>query len=545
MSKSPSVHRTPRPLRGSLSIGQVLDQLGQVMDRVGGRALAWFLFAAGLAAVAAAAGPAQPDEPGLTDGIWIGPTPSGDTVLQLVSDGDHLAGHSYLVRDGKALSEIPVEAVTVEPIDPGTEGERGVSVEIRLRTGWTLRARLSADRDRLDGVLDVGGGRRQEVALHRAALASVPALAPRPPAAPGEAAFKDQPPAETGDGWATARAGDAGLDPAGIQALMNDVLAGEAGLIHSLLMVKGDRLVVEEYFHGFSRDDLHAINSCTKSVASLLVGLAIARGELAGVDTRVLALFPELRDGAAPGWEDLRVEHLLTMTSGTTWRGGRPPAGPALVRAALSQPPVSPPGARWSYSDLSADLLGAVLQRATGVQADEFAASHLFAPLGITRWSWDQGRSDGFPRLYGTLQLRPRDLAKLGALVLAGGRWQGQQVISEGWIRESTRDHVQTDDAEGAGYGYLWWLEPVPPSFPGPILAARGVGSQIAYVAPALDLVVVVTGGNTLNGLDFRIGELLLRHLGPAATEPAPTGAPETSSRPASARPAPRAGRGS
>jgi CubicO group peptidase (beta-lactamase class C family) len=105
------------------------------------------------------------------------------------------------------------------------------------------------------------------------------------------------------------------------------------------------------------------------------------------------------------------------MTSGVEPpRGGRPPAGPALIRAALTVLPAAPPGARWRYSGMDADLLAAVLQRCSGVQADSYsyAARHLFAPLGITSWDWEDGRTDGSPRLYGTLRLRPRDLAKLG-----------------------------------------------------------------------------------------------------------------------------------
>jgi len=474
-----------------------------------------------LAAPPTAAGEPQPaprGEAALTRGAWVGRTAAGSTAFRLVLDGAQLSGHSYLLRDGKAISEVPVAEATLETAEPtAAAGDAAVvdreparELEIRLANGWTYRGRLDVDGTRLDGDLDLGGGRRQALALDRVAPESVPGLLAR---APGEPAWADHRPAQTGDGWATASVAETGLDPAQIAALVGEVAAGDAGLIHSLLLVHGGRLAVEEYFHGFGRDDLHAIHSCTKSVASLLVGLAIERGELAGVDTPVLGLFPELAEAAAPGWDALQVRHLLTMTSGTEWRRrGPPPAGPALLRAALAHPPAAPPGDRWHYSDLDADLLAVVLQRATGVQADAYAARYLFAPLAISGWDWEAGKIDGFPRLYGNLRLRPRDMAKLGQLVLGGGVWKGRQVVPAAWIHESTRQQVEAD---GAGYGYLWWREPVPPAFPSEVISARGVGSQLVYVAPELDLVAVVTGGNQLNDRMFDIGRLLVQHLAP------------------------------
>ena len=456
-------------------------------------------------------------DPGvLTNCLWLGRSPAGESVYRLETKGGRLTGHSYLVRDGKALTEIPVDdaGLSTEARDGG---DPEIAVEMRLKTGWIYRGRLSVDRSRIDGELEMGGGRREDLDLVRAGLDAVPAISPRAPGAPPWAYRR---PEATGDGWTTADAAEAGLDVGALRSLVGDVASGEAGLVHSLLLVRGDKLVLEEYFHGFTRDDLHQINSCTKSVASLLVGIALERGELAGVQTTLLELFPELRPVAAAGVDGLTVEHLLTMTSGVEPpRGGRPPAGPALVRAALTVPPAAAPGARWRYSDMDADLLAAVLQRCTGVQADAYAARHLFAPLGIVSWDWEGGRTDGYPRLYGTLRLRTRDLAKLGSLILSGGRWKDRQVVPEAWVRKATRERIET---QGGGFGYMWWREPAPASLPRGVISARGVGSQRVFVAPDLDLVAVVTGGNTFNGLEGRIGEILLRRLlpgGPPAVE--------------------------
>lgn len=471
----------------------------------------------------ASPGEPSPDPHMLSQGLWIGRTAAGDTVLELTLEATGWAGHSYLVRDGKALSEVPVVGVRVssseeigktpgEPDETTSDALLVTIVEIRLKTGWAYSGRLSVDGSKLNGELDMGRGRRQELDLRRVGSDAVPAVRARPSGPPGEPAYAYHRPAETDDGWTTASAAETGLELERIEGLLAEVIAGKAGLIHSLLLVKGGRLVVEEYFHGFEREGLHVVASCTKSVASLLIGLAIERGELAGVDTPLLALFPELRPSVAPGWEGLTVRHLLTMTSGIDPPGERPPAGPALVKLALSHPPAAPVGERWRYSDLDADLLAAVLHRASGAQADLYAQQHLFSPLGITRWDWEAGKLNGYPRLYGTLRLRPRDMAKLGTLILNGGRWQGRQVVSEEWIRESTREQIRTDNA---GYGYLWWREPIPPSVPGDVISARGVGSQFIYVDTGRDLVVVVTGGNSYNGQTFRIADLLARNLLP------------------------------
>jgi CubicO group peptidase (beta-lactamase class C family) len=459
----------------------------------------------------------------LTDGVWVGAMPVGMPVFRLRLVDGRLVGESVMVRDGKAVSEGTVVDGSMEVAEAAGEAPAGQAdappvlvrrVTLHLLPGWTYRARLDATATHLAGELEMGGGRRMALDLEKRPAASVPGLAALPPAPAGEPVWTYRRPEETGDGWRTADAAEVGLDPARLQALVADVAAGEAGLLHSLLLVRDDRLVLEAYFHGFGGDDLHNVHSCTKSVASLLVGLAIADGDLAGVDTPWLVLFPEIADTAAPGWDAVRLRHVLTMTSGADWAGGPPPAGLDLVRAVAARPPRTTPGTEFRYTDVGADLLAPVLLRATGEQADVFAAERVFAPLGIESWDWEGGKLNGFPRLYSNLMLRPRDLAKLGELVLDDGRWQGRQVVPEDWIGESTRQQVVAGEREG--YGYLWWREPAPPSLPAGVVAARGVGSQIVYAAPDLRLVVAVTGGNYYNRKDFAIGDLLLRHLLPA-----------------------------
>ena len=280
--------------------------------------------------------------------------------------------------------------------------------------------------------------------------------------------------------------------------------------------------MTEEYFHGYSREDLHELQSVTKSVTSLLVGIARDRGEIGDLDEPVLKFFPEYAAAAGAGWEKVTLRHLLTMTAGLDWdrreaiRG--PPTGPALFELALGRPVVHEPGTRFLYNNHDVNLLAGVLRRATGMQADEFAARVLFAPLGITAWDWELGRTEGYPAMSGTLHLRPLDMAKIGQLVLDRGLWRGEQVVSEEWIAESTRIAV---GRQAERYGYLWTRIETPPEAGGDeVITAAGSGSQFIHVVPALDAIVVTTGGNLGGNKEFAIGDVLVRRLVPGVERP-------------------------
>ncbi|MCP3983879.1 MAG: beta-lactamase family protein, partial [bacterium] len=188
------------------------------------------------------------------------------------------------------------------------------------------------------------------------------------------------------------------------------------------MIVRHGKLVLEEYFHGFARKDLHELESVTQSIASLLVGIARDRGEIDSLDTPVLQWFPERAAAAGAGWQRVTLRHLLTMTAGLDWDRRdvieRHGAGPALFTEVFGRRVVHEPGSRWLINAPDLEVLGGVLRRATGMQADELATRALFAPLGITIWDWERGKSEGYPSLGGTLQLRPLDMAKIGQLVL-------------------------------------------------------------------------------------------------------------------------------
>ena len=156
----------------------------------------------------------------------------------------------------------------------------------------------------------------------------------------------------------------------------------------------------------------------------------------------------------------------------------------------LDWPMREPPGQRWEYVSGGVILLGAVIGRATGVRLDLLLDRELFSALGFQNVGWYRGQPDGLPHTGGGLSLRPRDMAKLGSLVGSGGRWQGRQLVSESWIRESTRTRPETVNGFGgrpATYAYLWW------GLPGGVIAAAGARGQWILVVPDRELVVVST----------------------------------------------------
>lgn len=464
-----------------------------------------------------AAGSRPPASPRpLTDGVWRGEMGRWVVALEFTPRGGRLEGVAHVMVDGRKWTEAPLSGVALEP----------PHLRWHLQWGPTWEQDFRGRVDLVNGMMvgEVSSpGRPAEPITYRRVEPEAVAGLPVYRSAAGERGHSYRRPAETGDGWRTATTQAVGLDASRIDALMAQVVDGAAGDIHSLLVVRRGRLVVEEYFRGWSRDDLHRTESCTKSVASLLVGIAIDRGRIEGVEAPVLTFYPELSEGAAPGWETVRLEHLLTMTAGLDRpeSAGVEAPGLSLIRQVLDSRVVSPPGTSWRYANADVDLLAGVLRHATGVDAVAFAETHLFRPLGIEAYEWKRSPTDGYPSMAAGLSLRPRDMARIGALVAGGGRWQGRQLVSAGWVERATRVH-QAPPAEVEQYGYLWWSA-VPPGAPEEhrVVYAKGVGSQFIFVSPALDLVVTVTGGNHANGKLMAIAELLSRHLFVA---PPPTG---------------------
>jgi CubicO group peptidase (beta-lactamase class C family) len=426
--------------------------------------------------------------PGLSRGVWLSSANGNRYALVFEHSAGLVSGTMGQLHDGKQV---------VQWGFAGTWKRTG-ELEIAWGNDNSITATVDLNRDEIRGRLRLAGDGGREVVLRRTPAADVPGLA-----ALSVLPYHLRPPA-----------------PA--------VARGDAGLLHSLVIIRRGQLVLEEYFHGYGREDLHELQSSTKSVTSLLVGIARDRGAILGMEQPVLEFFPEQAAMARPGWEAVRLEHLLTMTAGLDWdrrevfrdRG----IGPRLFDKVLSRRVMHEPGSRWLYNGPDMELLAGVLRHATGMQADELAAEALFGPLGITEWDWELGKTEGYPSLAGTLHLRPLDMAKIGQLVLDGGRWRGEQVISQAWIEESTVPRIATAAGRSQRYGYLWWRLDAPiDAGPHPVIVASGWGSQFIHIVPALEAVIVTTGGNQMNGENWAIGEVLVQHLVPGVKRPQAT----------------------
>jgi CubicO group peptidase (beta-lactamase class C family) len=303
--------------------------------------------------------------------------------------------------------------------------------------------------------------------------------------------------------WPSSTPEAEGVDPAPLTELVGRIRRGDVGRINTLLVVRNDRLIVEEYFNGWPSVLAHTEQSVTKSVTSLATGLAVDRG-LLRVDDRVTPLFPDYEPIAAfdANKQALSVRDLLTMRTGFDWAEqvyqGSPlerlnTCGCDWIRLTLDWRLREPPGARFEYVSGGTILLGAVVGRATGSRVDRWLESELFSPMDFQNVEWFAGQPGGLPHTGGGLSLRARDLAKLGTLVVNGGRWRGRQLISESWIRESTATRpevVANFGGRPATYGYLWW------GLPNGVITASGARGQWIFIVPQRQLVVVSNGGN-------------------------------------------------
>ena len=301
---------------------------------------------------------------------------------------------------------------------------------------------------------------------------------------------------------------------------LEDITAAVSGgayqQITSVIVAKDDHVLYEHYFDSGGVDALRNTRSATKTITGMLVGAAVDRG-LLRVDSPVMPFFKDRWPVANPDPRKQRitVEDFLTMSSllecddeNDFSRGNeeRMYLVEDWVKFTLDlpikgfpdwqpKPEQSPYGRAWSYCTAGPTILGPLLERATKQSVPEFAQAVLFGPLGIETVKW-QFQPLGMAMTGGGLELRSRDLLKLGQLYLNGGRWQGHQVISEAWVLQSVSPHANA--RADTDYGYLWWLNGLPvaraagrvpkliPSAPDDRFAALGAMGRKIYVVPSL-----------------------------------------------------------
>jgi CubicO group peptidase (beta-lactamase class C family) len=327
-------------------------------------------------------------------------------------------------------------------------------------------------------------------------------------------------PASIGDGWPAATPESVGLDGerlCGIAARLKETQAN----VHAVVIIRHGKLVFEQYFpgydepwgmgegrHDFDATTKHDMRSASKSVVSLLVGIAIDRELIKSADEPVVKFFPDYSALKTAGWDNITLRHLLAMSSGIRWdenRAWKDPQNdePHLsneadpFRYVLSKPIAATPDIVWNYNGGGTDLLGNIIERVSGKSLEAFAREVLFTPLGISDWEWMRYRNEHIAAAVG-LRLRPRDAAKIGQLLLNKGAWGGKQIVSPEWIEQSVRPRFQAIGYFSGlfFYGQQWWMgRSMAQEKEVKWIAAMGSGGQRIFIVPDRDLVVMTTSG--------------------------------------------------
>lgn len=307
------------------------------------------------------------------------------------------------------------------------------------------------------------------------------------------------------EGWRTSTPEEQGMDGIKLSEMVKYINENNIP-IKSVLIVRNGYIVLDEKFSGsHSMDNLKSV---TKSFTSALVGIAIDKGYIDGVGQTVLELFPDREVANLDSQKQaMTVEDLLTMRAGLDW-----PSGPCWwldgkdcadyttqimlededsLQFILDQPMASEPGTSFVYTSGASHLLSALISETTGMSALDFAKENLFTPLGIHNVSWNED-GEGLNMGWTDIALYPHDMAKFGFLFLNEGQWNGKQIISVEWVRNSHEPHTITINKIQPNYGYQWWVNPDLGFY-----NASGAGGNYIIIIPEQDLVVVFTGSLT------------------------------------------------
>lgn len=344
------------------------------------------------------------------------------------------------------------------------------------------------------------------------------------------------------DGWITATPEAEGLDGAPFVELDAEIRQGTYGNINRMVVVRNGRLVVNEryerdyseisrghsgilgcgvdmctdslelhdynYYHPdwhpyHQGRDVHTLQSVTKSVGAVLMGVAIHQGHLPGVGVSLLPFFQDFDlSRVDERLHRATLDDLLTMRTGIEWHEDRPidetnttiqlEKSDDWIQFTLDQPMDSEPGETWTYNSGGSHMMSEIIRQATGHYVDAYAEDHLFGPLGIRDHHWKRTPT-GLPDMEGGLFLEAEDLARIGYLHLRGGVWEGRRILPEGWVEASTSRRVEGVNPQGWGYGYQWW-RPDPEGVE--VWAGLGFGGQFLLIVPEHDLIGVVNGWN-------------------------------------------------
>ncbi len=319
----------------------------------------------------------------------------------------------------------------------------------------------------------------------------------------GQDTYRYAQPKQLDDGLKTSNLKSFRIDTTRVHHFFNQAKNGKNKL-HSVLLLKDDQLIIEEYFNNHTANIPHDLRSTTKSIRSILMGIAIDKGFIDHVNDPISKYLkkPVPQKNIDTRKEKITIKHLLTMSTGlecNDWDKKSKGQEDKVYRKkdwlqyTLDLPMVNEPGTVSKYCSMGAMLVAEIISQASGMAIDKFADKYLFSELGITNIRWghtsDKKVIPSGKRLYMT----SRDMAKLGLLILHQGKWNKKQIVSQQWIEEATTPKTKIT---GIDYGYLWWN--IPFAVNKKVLmskTATGNGGQYIMVIPELNMVAVYTGG--------------------------------------------------
>lgn len=325
-------------------------------------------------------------------------------------------------------------------------------------------------------------------------------------------------------GWRTSTPEEQGMDSGVLMEMMNTILSETPPYnIDSITIIRNGYMVFDATFFPFQPGTKHIVHSCTKSIVSALVGIAIEHGYIKSVQQPVLDIFPERTvENLTTYKEAMTLEDVLIMATGLecrdsylyNWRGlSEMRQSQDWVQYILDMPMAEEPGTRFEYCNSASFLLSAIIQETTGMNTLDFAKANLFGPLGISDVTWPSN-PQGINIGWGELHMLPHDLAKFGYLYIQEGLWEGKQVVPSDWVKKSTRKHISANTLED-GYGYQWWVDD------SGIYMALGYAGQYIVILPEKEMVVVFT--SDLEDKNFFIPRYLVDDfIIPAAKTQAP-----------------------
>jgi CubicO group peptidase (beta-lactamase class C family) len=277
--------------------------------------------------------------------------------------------------------------------------------------------------------------------------------------------------------------------------------------VESLIVYSHGELRFEKYYNGFYKDSLHQIQSQTKSIVALLMGIAIDKGYIKSENEPVSVYFPEYYKKEDNLKSSVTIRDLLTMSAGFEWEEMLPMNDSKndnmnmfrsykWLNYALTRPMAKKPFTEFKYNSGNPMIVAGIIEKATNMKLDEFARKYLFNPLNINDFLW-QKDSTGFCHAGGGLFLKPMDMLKIGVLVLNNGKWENHQLISEEWIRKTTSSYLSTT-FDISTYGYFWWIREMKINEikTTKVLSAEGAGGQKLYIFPEYKLIIAFTERN-------------------------------------------------